>query len=114
MGTISRTETLTVTQQRELEGILRSERARVERMLADLIADGGGDPFAASIPTSDGGETLSPVQRRRLEGRHEVLTAALRRLETDTYGTCVRCQSPIPFGRLLAMPETDHCVGCSA
>jgi RNA polymerase-binding transcription factor DksA len=46
------------------------------------------------------------------EGRLDAIDAALARLEAGTYGTCNTCNEPIPYGRLIVMPEATHCVGC--
>lgn len=46
--------------------------------------------------------------------RHYALTEALRRLDAGTYGACAYCGNSIPTGRLLVIPETDHCLGCGS
>ena len=43
---------------------------------------------------------------------HAAVVSALNRLAQGTYGICVVCQESIPYGRLLAMPETTYCVSC--
>lgn len=102
------------TQLRALERELRSERARLER----AMGAGGwhvdatprfGDARKASA-NADGGLAVA-VESRTL-ARHEALTEALRRLEAGTYGRCARCGKPIPYGRLVVMPEATHCVAC--
>ena len=45
--------------------------------------------------------------------RYDVMTAALDRLDAGTYGTCLDCETAIPYERLSVMPETDRCVACS-
>lgn len=45
--------------------------------------------------------------------RFDVMTAALERLDAGTYGTCLDCETAIPYERLSVMPETDRCVACS-
>jgi RNA polymerase-binding transcription factor DksA len=37
---------------------------------------------------------------------------ALRRIETGTYGTCVRCGKPISEERLEAIPYATRCIDC--
>lgn len=37
---------------------------------------------------------------------------ALQRMEGDDYGTCVRCEEPIPVARLEALPHTTMCADC--
>lgn len=38
--------------------------------------------------------------------------AALNRIEDGSYGTCLRCDEPIPEKRLKALPWAAYCVGC--
>jgi DnaK suppressor protein len=38
--------------------------------------------------------------------------AALRRMEDETYGVCLRCDEPIPEKRLNALPWAAYCVPC--
>jgi RNA polymerase-binding transcription factor DksA len=45
--------------------------------------------------------------------RHDVITAAIERIDAGTYGTCLDCGAAIPYERLSVMPETDRCVACS-
>ena len=58
--------------------------------------------------------TAEIERRERLGGplASHALNEALERLRDGTYGQCVYCSNPIPAGRLLAIPETTHCLGC--
>lgn len=62
-------------------------------------------------------EIRSELERERAhhEGtlRYDVMTAALERIDAGTYGTCLGCDTAIPYERLSVMPETDRCVACS-
>jgi DnaK suppressor protein len=42
------------------------------------------------------------------------LERALPRLDHADFGLCRECEEPIPFARLMALPETDLCVHCAA
>ncbi|MGC6531707.1 MAG: TraR/DksA family transcriptional regulator [Flavobacteriales bacterium] len=35
------------------------------------------------------------------------------KLDQPDFGTCARCRSPIPSGRLMLMPESNRCVRCA-
>jgi RNA polymerase-binding protein DksA len=37
---------------------------------------------------------------------------ALKRIEDQSFGTCVECEKPIPLIRLSAIPYTDTCLKC--
>jgi DnaK suppressor protein len=107
---------LTRAQLRDLEEELRTERARLERSLA--MRD-RADDAAPAMSNMLGGRTragggLAPALEMRILDRQEILDAALRRLDAGTYGLCASCHNPIPYGRLVVMPEATHCVGCSA
>ena len=52
------------------------------------------------------------MSRERLVERIERLTAALKRIEDGTYGTCVECGKAIGPARLKALPEAFTCVTC--
>ena len=40
-------------------------------------------------------------------------TAALERIEQNTFGLCEECQMEIPTVRLKALPYTRHCIECA-
>ena len=100
---------LTVAQERELESELRRELAALERRLASERQD----DFAQSqgVATRDAASATQVVSD--VELRRDLVAAALARLESGVYGTCSHCGDPIPFGRLLVMPEATHCLNCS-
>lgn len=99
---------LTGTQRRELESELRRELAALERRLINERADesAGTSQFAIHDVTAASRRASDIIVRR------EAVTKALDRLGAGTYGSCTRCAAPIPFGRLLAMPEVTHCLSC--
>ncbi len=43
----------------------------------------------------------------------EQIDAALKRIQTGSYGHCEGCGRAIGWQRLRAMPETAHCETCS-
>jgi RNA polymerase-binding transcription factor DksA len=105
---------LTRAQLRALDADLRSERARLERSLG--IDAGETNTLAqasqGSIPGGGEGDDLAIAFQGRAHARHQTILDALQRIETGTYGVCVGCHTPIPYGRLLVMPESAHCVAC--
>lgn len=88
---------LTMAEIRDLVSELNIERARLARSLA-LAAD-------------DKGEEATAV-RSYTQTRHDAVVAAINRVAEGTYGMCERCNEPIPYGRLMVMPEVTHCVAC--
>ena len=41
-----------------------------------------------------------------------LVNEALDRLDSGDYGTCLRCEDPIPLKRLSALPWARYCVPC--
>jgi DnaK suppressor protein len=41
------------------------------------------------------------------------LETALEKVDQPGFGTCIRCEKPIPQGRIMAMPENVLCVSCA-
>ncbi|MEO6446029.1 MAG: TraR/DksA family transcriptional regulator [Gemmatimonadaceae bacterium] len=58
----------------------------------------------------------SQEMARALHEREQALELrivdALQRLDEGTYGACATCGLPIPYGRLLVMPEARTCATC--
>lgn len=42
----------------------------------------------------------------------QLIAAALKRIEDETYGYCVHCENPIHPKRLEAVPWTSCCIQC--
>ncbi|MBC8264858.1 MAG: TraR/DksA C4-type zinc finger protein [Anaerolineales bacterium] len=49
-----------------------------------------------------------------LERERTSIETALRAIQRGTYGTCERCDEPIPPERLEVRPGATHCVKCQA
>lgn len=110
---INRGFALTRQQLGELKAELLRERGRLERLTQ---MDGDTDVWMAS-----GAAVGTLVERRvsaavqtRTHTRYDAIVNALRRVATRTYGMCMGCDRPIPYGRLLAMPEALHCITCGS
>ena len=41
------------------------------------------------------------------------LDFSLSKIDDPNFGFCEECVSPIPAGRLMAMPGATHCVNCA-
>ncbi|HJU90418.1 MAG TPA: TraR/DksA C4-type zinc finger protein [Gemmatimonadaceae bacterium] len=109
--------TLTAKQLRELEAELERERTRLERRLAiasETGATSGELPPVGDVmhPPATHDVALAVILENRTQDRYDAIVAALARIEAATYGTCAGCTKPIPFGRLVVMPEATHCVRC--
>jgi RNA polymerase-binding transcription factor DksA len=108
---------LTSAQLRDLEAELRRELARIERSIraragSSEAAQSGSYQDAGTDADAAGHAAVATVLEGRAAAHHAAVVDALDRLARGSYGTCVSCQRTIPYGRLLAMPETAHCVAC--
>jgi DnaK suppressor protein len=111
---MNRTHTLPRRQVRELEAELLSERRRLERLMdAEPYPNGAAstDGDAVDVMVASG---VSSVVQTRTHARYDAIVNALHRIATGEYGTCLGCERPIPYGRLIVMPEALHCVACGA
>jgi DnaK suppressor protein len=109
------THHLTKAQRRELEKELRSEFERLERSVTTQMGgDDAGEQQEVRRPDAQVPGGLSVALETRILDRHQMVASALRRLEAGDYGACVSCHKPIPYGRLLAMPEATYCLACGS
>ena len=77
-------------------------------------AIGDNSPFADEVDEIQENERreIGFATRELLVGRVNRLTAALERLKSGDYGTCVECEELISPARLQALPEVTTCVRC--
>ena len=75
-------------------------------------ASGSGWAVAADIGDSNSPTAGALGLQTRTDARYDAIIAAIARLVEGTYGICTGCQNPIPFGRLIVMPEVTSCLGC--
>jgi len=58
-------------------------------------------------------QAMAQAVEGRRRGRLQAIEAALKRLESDDYGTCDDCGEDIPAKRLAVDPATRRCVDCA-
>jgi DnaK suppressor protein len=107
---MNRAPSLTRQQLHTLRAELESERTRLERALALDVETNPSIPRDGISSSSVAG--MATLSRSRTQARYDAIVQALERLLTEDYGACVRCDNPIPYGRLAVMPEVVHCVSC--
>jgi DnaK suppressor protein len=93
---------------------LVAERARlVEEVGETIIAPGQmtyGSQAAAASQVFEQQRDLA--LRDRATAQLTLVDAAMARIDEGTFGTCVRCDKPIPAGRLEALPWAAYCIEC--
>ena len=50
---------------------------------------------------------------RKSEDKLIALERVLEKIDTDDFGICVKCNQPIPLGRILIRPQSLFCVRCA-
>jgi len=109
---------LTATEREELTAALHRQR---QRIFENVAAAERELELVAAERESEIEERAQAERRARVaarlddRGKREIdeIDAALRRLAEGRYGTCVRCETPIPIARLRALPAALHCIGCA-
>ncbi len=87
---------------------LRAQVANIETDLQQPL----DDDFAEQAIDRADDEALDAVEQSAL-AEIELITRALGRLETGTYGTCTACGGAIAPKRLEAMPAAGLCIRCA-
>lgn len=58
-------------------------------------------------------QSMDIAREERRQARLHILLAALRRIDQDDYGYCLRCGEDIPAPRLDVDPAVTLCVDCA-
>ena len=85
--------------------LVRSENERYAA-IADQVGDAGDDALADLITDLNLAETNRDIDEL------QVTRAALKRIDTGTYGICEDCGESIARGRLEAHPAAARCLEC--
>lgn len=95
----------------DLEDRLEVLLKRVVRISRDLRRPGDRDwqERAIELENDDVLEGLDDASRAEVAA----IRAALSRIDTGGYGTCVRCGESIAEARLAALPSATTCVACA-
>ena len=58
-------------------------------------------------------KSINEAALNKAKYRLDRLENALQNIEDPDFGICMQCEEPIPFKRLLIMPDSDMCVKCA-
>ncbi len=58
-------------------------------------------------------KSISEAALRQARVTLSKLEQALEMTDDPDFGLCSMCEEPIPFARLMAMPEATLCIGCA-
>ena len=109
---------LTLAQLDELRAELEREVARLERAMKGTKE--ASQPVQLDQSSVGRVSRIDAIQNQQMSAsaygrdqvRYAALVNALARMESGTYGRCGRCGKPIPYGRLLVLPESANCAAC--
>lgn len=97
-----------LSEKRELEAL--SDDAREARGAVELDQQGVGRLSRMDAMQQ---QAMAVASERRRRMRIAQIEAALKRLDTDDFGYCIRCGQPVPEERLMADPASTQCVDCA-
>ena len=58
-------------------------------------------------------KSINEAALRKARDKLSRLERTLRNIHHPDFGLCQACEEPIPFARLMAMPESNLCVACA-
>lgn len=58
-------------------------------------------------------KSVTEAALRQSEQKLRSLEHARGKLDSPKFGVCLRCENPIPLGRILLRPESPYCVNCA-
>jgi len=58
-------------------------------------------------------KSVAEAALRQAEGKLKNLYNVLEAIDNKDFGLCLKCQKPIPIGRILLMPQSRYCVKCA-
>lgn len=58
-------------------------------------------------------KAINDAALNRAQYKLSQLERTLDKVNHPDFGLCRECEEPIPFGRLMVLPETDLCVKCA-
>lgn len=99
----------------ELVEMKRRIEGRLGKISADRLKDQGplsadSEEQAVELQNEEVLDQLDVDSRERLVQ----IDAALNRMDSNTYGTCVECGEPIGVNRLKALPFAARCIACES
>jgi RNA polymerase-binding protein DksA len=94
-----------------LEDQLAELKARQERVAQDLAQPLNADSSEQAVEAED--DASLEGQAALIAREVASVNRALLRVETGTYGECVRCGAEIAPKRLEARPEASLCISCA-
>jgi DnaK suppressor protein len=61
---------------------------------------------------SNPSKEINELALEKAKQRIFILRDVLLKVDTPSYGICIKCNKPIPFERLKAIPSATRCLSC--
>lgn len=58
-------------------------------------------------------KSVAEAALRQAEEKLKNLQYVLNSIDEKDFGICLKCEKPIPLGRILLMPQSRFCVNCA-
>ena len=59
-------------------------------------------------------KSVNEAALRNTINKLTLLKSALKRINHEDFGLCIRCKNEIPIQRILLMPQSNRCVHCAS
>jgi DnaK suppressor protein len=94
------------------ENLIKEIKQKAESESDDTVKTEVGDIY--DLASNERDRELNLLISDRDRDKLLQIEDAIKRIDDETYGICVECESPIPKERLLIMPFARLCVNCQA
>lgn len=107
-----------IEQKKFLKPLHESKQKLIENarraVSGDIHLDPDDFPDEIDAASSESGLAFIGRLREREQVLLQKIDAALRKIDSGTYGTCISCDEDIGTQRLLARPVADLCIDCKS
>ena len=90
--------------------ILEKSIITLSKMVNGEVQSDADDWFTSK--ESNPSKEINELAFEKAKQRIIILRNVLLRVDTPAYGICIKCNKPIPFERLKAIPSTTRCLSC--
>ncbi|HUX94978.1 MAG TPA: TraR/DksA C4-type zinc finger protein [Bacteroidales bacterium] len=101
----------------EIKTIVEAEIAKIERSVITLtelveseVQSDANDWFTSK--ESNPSKEINDMALTKARQKIMVLKNVLNRIDSPDFGICIKCNKPIAFDRLRAMPSATRCTSC--
>jgi len=108
---------MTQEERDEIRNHIKNEISTLEESINTLteltnseVQSDANDWFSSK--ESNASKEINELALEKAKQRIIILTNTLGRIDTPDYGICIKCNKPIPFARLKAVPTATRCISC--